>query len=339
MKIPFALITLVFTIQLHAQNNTQLPERKIPVTIQPLSELLVERQLRSLAQVVSQNHSTLSAQIPAQVQEVFADIGEVKKAGELLLQLDDVDYDLALQEAQSNLSSNQARTKQAELRLQRAKNLIKKSYIAEDDLLARETDLSVLKAERIRLKVLLQQANRNKNKTKVRAPFDGVILNRQAQKGSYVATGMALFDFVQTSDAQIEAQIPSHLSVSLNEANRFYFKSGEVQQDVTLIRLSPVIESGKRVQKARFQIPVSSIPIGTTGELIWEINDGLLPADLVVKRNGVLGVFIAENNKAQFKQLVNAQEGRPVVVKLPLDSLIIVGGRERLQDNSAIDPN
>jgi hypothetical protein len=66
------------------------------------------------------------------------------------------------------------------------------------------------------------------------------------------------------------------------------------------------------------------------------VEQGLLPANLVIRRNGELGVFVHRAGKAVFKPLPGAQEGRPVAVELPSGTEVIVRGRDRLQDGDAV---
>ena len=313
-----------------------LAQTGVPVTTQPLTEVLVERALSAPAEVVSANRASIAAEVSAVIAEIHADVGQSVEQGQPLLTLDAADYQLALDQARANLASNAARIKQAEIRLQRAKELSDKQYIAADDLLARETDVVVLKAERKALEVAVASAKRNMAKCAIEAPFNGVVTERAGQVGSFVAIGAPLVTFVETDQIEVDAEIPAHLADSLSQASELSFASDGRQWPVTVDRLSPVIEPGLRAQRARLQFTASAAPIGLSGELNWRIEGGLLPADLIVRRDGQSGVFVANNDIAQFILLSNAQEGRPVPVSLPADTTVIVGGRERLQDGDAI---
>jgi len=331
----FLLSTLMITRVVKAQ-DAKIQSAPVPVTVQLLSELLVERQLKAPAETISINHTQLSSELVGVVEKLHFDVGQSIAADEVLLELDPIDYELTFKQTQADLDSNAAKIEQAKLRLKRANDLSQSKFISADDLLARQTDLNVLNSQRLSLKIAVELAQRNINKTLVKAPFDGVVMNRYAQKGAYVSPGMVLIDFVQTTNPEVEANIPMHLASSLNLANQIVFDTGSKHYSINLVRLSPIIESGMRTQKARFSFVDQQAPIGASGELIWSISEGLLPADLVVSRNGALGVFSVVNDKARFIVLENAQEGRPVAIDLNKKTSIIVGGRERLQDGDRI---
>jgi hypothetical protein len=104
----------------------------------------------------------------------------------------------------------------------------------------------------------------------------------------------------------------------------------------TLIKLSPVVETQAAVQNARFSATEAAPLVGQTGQLVWYLTGRSLSADLVTKRAGQLGVFVAQNNQAKFIPLPDAQEGRPVAIETNPNWQVIVGGRERLQDGDPI---
>jgi hypothetical protein len=68
----------------------------------------------------------------------------------------------------------------------------------------------------------------------------------------------------------------------------------------------------------------------------WRVGSGQLPASLLSRRDGRLGVFLAREGRAHFEPLPAAQEGRPVPVDLPPEALVIVQGQDRLQDGDEL---
>ena len=315
------LLTLPLTALAQEESTTS-----VAVTVKPLSEVLIERRLTANAEVMAVNASQLSAELTAVVELIHVDVGDEVKQGDLLLSLDAIDYHLQLDQAKANTQAAQARLQQAELRLKRANELKLSQYISSDDLLGRETDVAVLRAELLQLKVAEQAASRLVKKTKILAPFDGAVINRQAQQGQLLVMGSPIMNLVQISDQQIYAKIPGHL-ISQNGS----------ETPVELIKLSPVIEQQTSMQTARFK-PLGEVLVGQTGQLVWYLPGQLLSADLVVKREGQLGVFVAKGQQAKFIPLPTAQEGRPVPINETQNwpGPVIIGGRERLQDGQAI---
>lgn len=328
---------LLFTLTLHftaVVSSQELPT--VPVTVKPLSEVLIERKLTANAQVKAKNSAQLAAEVTAVVKEIHVDVGQQVNKGDELISLDATDWRLQAEQATANKKAAQARLQQAQIRLDRAQELKTSQYISADDLLARETDVAVLKADLLRLKVAEKTALRQVKKTQIVAPFTGVVTARQAQVGQLLTAGSPVLNLVQLNDAEIHAKIPSHTVAQLSAANRFEFSDQNQTYPLELIQLTPVIESQAAVQSARFKTSTSAPTIGQTGQLVWYLTGRSLSADLITKRNGQLGVFIAQNNRAKFMPLSGAQEGRPADIAGQHSWQVIIGGRERLQDGQPI---
>jgi len=78
--------------------------------------------------------------------------------------------------------------------------------------------------------------------------------------------------------------------------------------------------------------------VGATGTVSWRNASELLPARLVERRGGSLGVFVLRDGSANFVALPAAAEGRAAPTGLALDTQIIVDGRTRLQDGDPVSP-
>ncbi|HET6565895.1 MAG TPA: efflux RND transporter periplasmic adaptor subunit [Xanthomonadales bacterium] len=308
----------------------------IPVSIQPLNEVLVDLQRSASAEVMSLNRATIAAEISGVIGEIHADVGSEVKAGDLLLEINPEDYRLALQQAEAGLATSKAQKAQADVRLQRARQLIEGKYLSADDLLARETEAQVANAQ-IRLQeAAVAIARRNLDKCRIVAPFSGAVSQRMAQTGSFVSPGTPLLVFAETDRIELDAEIPDEVADTLAQAQKIEFHSRNESWPLQLARLSPVIETEKRSRQARFHFTGSAPAVGRSGEVVWEVSQGLLPSNLVLQRQGKLGIFLAENGVARFHELPQAQEGRPVETDLPADTQVIVTGRERLQDGDPI---
>jgi RND family efflux transporter MFP subunit len=308
------------------------------VTFQPLEELLVPLERRAPAEVLPLNDALLSAEVPGVVEALHVEVGEAVAAGALLLQIEEDDYRLALAQAEASLASARARKSQAVVQLERARKLAGENYVSADELLNRETALAVAEADIQGAQVAIQVAQRNLEKCRVVAPFAGVVTARDAQLGAFVVNGSPLLRLVQTDRFELDAEVPSVAANSLPGASAFWFEAQGERWPLRLLRLSPVVERERRARRARFAFTGAAAPVGQSGELVWVQSRGVLPATLVSRRNGVLGVFLHDGGHAVFHPLPGAQEGRPTATDLPPGSEVIVTGRDRLQDGDPVVP-
>jgi RND family efflux transporter MFP subunit len=308
----------------------------VNVRVELLSEVLIDFERRAPAEVRALNDSTIAAEVSAVVLSVHADVGQAVKKGDLLLQLDSADYQLNLKQSQANLASSHARLNQATAKLKRAQQLDQSQYISADELLERETDVMVFDAQIQASEVAVSIALRNLEKCSLTAPFDGVVGKRMAQVGNFVKNGDPLIAVTQVDQFELDAEIPDGQADTMKNADSIRFESRGQSWPVMLLRLSPVIDSQTRPRQARFAFSNSAPAVGRSGELVWGVGNGMLPSNLISRRDGMLGVFLLDSGKARFEPLPGAQEGRPAYVKLSDSTRVITLGRERLQDGVAV---
>jgi RND family efflux transporter MFP subunit len=309
---------------------------EIPVTVQSLGDVLVAREYRAPASVITANRAVVTSQITALIDEVAADVGHEVGRGQLLVRLDQADTRLALAEAEAALAALDAQLLDASQRLRRAENLLERDFVSEDELNLRQTEVAVIEANRNRQLVAIRDARLALSRTEVVAPFDAAVVERQGQVGNLATPGSPLMTLVQTADREVDAEIDPRFAAQLETAADLRFVSEGREWPLEVARLSSVIETDTRKVRGRFRFPDESAPIGSGGEVVWNEPSGLIPVSLIVQRGNALGVFTVNDGRARFVAIPSAQEGRPVAVNLPVDTPIITSGHVRLQDGDAI---
>ncbi|MEM7081168.1 MAG: efflux RND transporter periplasmic adaptor subunit [Pseudomonadota bacterium] len=307
------------------------------VNVATLADVQVAQRQFAPADVIAANRAIVAAEVAANIDSVAAEVGQRVKKGDVLAQLDQRDYQLALEQAEAQLASTNAQIDQANLRLKRAQKLSGNQYISADDLLARETDVVVLTANRAANNVAIRIAKNNLDKTQIRAPFDSVVVARPAQVGSYVTPAAPMFELVQLDSAEVEARVASNLVAGIESATALRFERNGEFWPVRLLRVSPVVASESGAQIVRLAFAQQAAAVGSSGRFSWQDAGGLVPTDLLVKRNGELGVFIAEGDRARFYAVAGAQEGRPAAVGLDPSTTIVTVGRFKLQDGQLLN--
>lgn len=317
-------------------SGTVLAADPVPVTVQRLGDLLVDKELRAPATVISANRALVTSEVSALIKDVPVDVGDTVAKGETLVVLDDDNNRLMLTQAKARLAALKAQIAQAKHRLDKAEELLEKNFVSDDELLARQTDLAVLEANHEEQEVLIRIQDLALSRTTIKSPFDAAVVERQAQVGSYAMRGTVLMTIVQTDGREIDAEIDPRYAVALPAVSDLRFVSQGSEWRVQLARLSSVIEMDTRILRARFKFIEDPAPIGLTGELVWTEATGLVPVPLIVQRAGELGVFVANTDTAQFIAVPGAQEGRPTKVNLPPETRIVVTGHVRLQDGDSL---
>ena len=308
----------------------------IPVAVERLGDLLVDRELRAPGVVISANRAVVTSQVSALISEVAKDVGDQVSKGELLIRLDDANARNSLAQAQALLAAIDAQIVEGKSRVVKAEELLERDFISDEELIARQSNLAVLQANRQGQQVAVGVAQLELERTRIKAPFNAAVVARQAQVGSYAQTGTPLITLVQTDDIEIDVELDPRYSVYIPQASDLRFSSQGKEWPVKLVRLSNVIDIASRIVHARFEFVEDSAPVGTSGQLVWNESSGLVPVAFVIQRGDQFGVFVAENDQARFVAIPDAQEGRPAPISLPADTLIVSRGHVRLQDGDAL---
>lgn len=310
--------------------------QSLTVTAQPVARLAIVDAQSAPAEVVPANRTIVASEVTARIARIAVDVGASVDKGDLLVQLDDTDYVLALRQVEANIAALQAQIDQAQIQLQRTQSLAARQFASEDDVLERTTALTVLKRNIDVQRVAADIAKTNVKRTRVVAPFAGEIELRTAQEGAYATTGSPLLTITQTSGREISAELHPPFVAALATAPVAQFESAGQTYAAKVLRIAQVVNPDSRLQTVRLEFTGTAATVGTTGSLKWAGSGGLVPAHLVVQRDGRLGLFVVNGAQARFHVLPGASEGRAVAHDLAADALIIVEGRTRLQDGDAV---
>jgi RND family efflux transporter MFP subunit len=333
MRIPrlIVLVAASWSFAVPAQSPTKpiLDAPSPAIDTRPLRELAIYPERSAPAQSLPANESKLSAEVSARILALPYDVGQTVRKGDVVARLDKRDFELALAKAKASMAAVQARIAQAESQLERARALEKQNFISAEAVIQRETELAVQRAELAVQRANLATAERELEKTTLRAPFDAIVKQRHAGVGELASPGAVLLTLIDRSRPEVSAQVQLKDARSLRDADRAVFIA-DVEYPVKLTRVSPAVDRESRTVETRLAFLERVAAPGTSGRLVWRDTRPHLPAEYVVRRKGDLGVFVMSGGKPEFVVLPDAQEGRPVPVEFPVDAQIVTQGRNTL---------
>ncbi|MBW2323874.1 MAG: efflux RND transporter periplasmic adaptor subunit [Deltaproteobacteria bacterium] len=114
---------------------TQVKKQVLPVVVEAVGRLHPNRQV------------TVTAQLPGMIAGYKAEQGDLVKAGQLLITIDPVDYELAYEEAKANLLAVQAGLYAASNAFERAKKLLPRKVISTDNFEKAEAEFKSAQAQ------------------------------------------------------------------------------------------------------------------------------------------------------------------------------------------------
>lgn len=188
--------------------------------------------LNASGYVTPRRRATVAAKITARVVDVYVDEGMTVKEGQLLARLDDSDAQRRLVAARAARDATAAAIEtlrvnlaNAERELRRQKTLEAKGFSTAQELDTARTAVASLRAqidetrEQVRAAdAQIAVAQQDVDNCTVRAPFAGVVVSKDAQRGEMVSPISAGGGFTRTGIATIVDMNSLEIEVDVNEA-------------------------------------------------------------------------------------------------------------------------
>ncbi len=188
--------------------------------------------LNASGYVVARRQATVSSKVTGKVDEVLIEEGMQVKEGQLLASLDDTSTQPLYALAQSQLEAARNKLKEVEVRLQEAQRNLRRTQQLRQDKLISELELDQAQSEAaalaarlaaLRSDVQVAQGTvrvrvQDLDDLRIRAPFDGVVISKDAQPGEIVSPISAGGGFTRTGIATIVDMASREIEVDVNEA-------------------------------------------------------------------------------------------------------------------------
>ena len=355
----FILLSLLFT-----QNNIALSQGATSVEVDKVILESLNQTIPVIGRVISLKEANVPAAVIGKIENVFVEVGDKVKKGQILASIDTERYLWLAEIATANVNATKAEIKSAKaetninlIELKRMEDLRESSAfnVAKYERL-QSLHISLIAKEEIveaKLNSVLQEeklAKLNLKRATVKAPFDGIIELKMIELGEAVGLGFTLFKLVSDSLLEIEADVPSNRARILEINNNIKISTTDMISFNSKLRALGVREnSNTRTIPIHLTFNKGKISrnlfVGENVNIFIPIGPGLkaptVHKDAILKREGMSLVYVVEEEKAIIKPLKlgdgvgnrfivlgGIQEGDTVVIK----------GNERLRPGQKVKP-
>ncbi|WP_269540618.1 efflux RND transporter periplasmic adaptor subunit [Cerasicoccus fimbriatus] len=186
------------------------------VKVRPLERTNEQIVVSAMGSVIPQRSISLTAQVNGEVLELGPDFAEGNHLakGDFILKIDDRDYQTALASAQATLdlelsdmaieSGNQTIAKREWELIQEASEIAG----VDSSLALRQPQLKSAEAEVAMARASLEQAEINLQRTRIVAPFNAIVLEKNVDIGSYVSTQTTVASLAGIDTYWVRAAVP-----------------------------------------------------------------------------------------------------------------------------------
>ena len=186
------------------------------------------------------------------------EVGTLVKRGQVLMQLDPLDLQLAQSQAKAAVSATESTLALAKADLDRYRELRQKNFVSQALLDAKEAAYKSAVASHEQANAGLKvQANQSSYST-LYADADGVITAVQAEVGQVVAAGTPVVKLARTAEKEVRVSIPEDQIEVLRQVTDLAVKTwanSNVAISGRLRELSPIADPATRTYTAKISLP------------------------------------------------------------------------------------
>ena len=214
--------------------------------------------------VVARTKASVSAKIAGRLEFLGVTEGSVVSEGDVMARIESADYEARLRAASAEVKRVEAELAQAERDLERAASLRQREVYSDLEYENAQTQVDVSLAQLNAARAQESVARVNLENTRVRAPFNGTVLRKDAEVGEFVAPSSAGGGLTRTAIVTMADLATLEVEVDVNEAYIAQIESDQPSR-ITLDaypdtsfsgRVRQVVPTADR-EKATVQVKVS----------------------------------------------------------------------------------
>jgi RND family efflux transporter MFP subunit len=302
------------------------------------------------------DQTTVSVKVPGRLNAISVDLGSVVSRGQIIAQLGPEDYRLRVQQSEASLAQARARLglnpegtddrvdpeqtatvrqaravlDEARFNRDRSARLVEQGIIAKAEFDSANATFKVAEGRyqdayeeiRNRQGLLAQRrselalARQQLKDTSVVAPLDGIVQEKRASVGEFLAAGAPVVTIVKMDPLRLRAEIPERESRSIQSGQSVRVT---VEGDTTvyigrIMRLSPVIAEQNRMLMVEADVRNNGkLRPGSFAHAEIVTNDAKMavtvPNNAIVTFAGIEKVIVVQNGKALEKPITTGRRG------------------------------
>jgi multidrug efflux pump subunit AcrA (membrane-fusion protein) len=314
----------------------------------------MERAISVTGTLAAYDEATVSAKVAGRVRSLAVDLGSAVRKGQVIAQLEQQDYTLRLKQAEAALAQararvglspdgtddqvvpentstvrqEKARLEEATLKRARNQTLLAQGIISRAQFDTSEAEYKValnqyqdaIEEVRNRQALVVQRrseleiARQQLKDTTIAAPFDGMVKQRTANQGEYLAPGAPVVTIVRNDPLRLRVEVPERESRSVRQGQqvRVSVEGDSNAYTGQIVRISPTITAENRVLIVEAEVRNNGAlrPGSFARADIVTDDSGLalaVPTNAVVTFAGIEKVIMVQEGKAVEKPITTGR--------------------------------
>ena len=293
--------------------------------------------------VVSRSDARLAAEVTGRLIEV-ADVGTFANSGDVVAKIEDTIILLRKEELSAEVQRAEARLKYLESEESRYVKLAESNLAAVTKLEETRSDRDVSRGDLKVAKSRLAQAADQLARTAIRAPFNGIVVERLLMPGERVEVGENVVRMVNPQYLEVIARAPLEYYSFVKPGQELAIRTGNVLASGTVRSVVAVGSENTHLFELRLDIEGNSFPVGQTLRIsvpTSNVREALVvPRDALVLRPGGISLFVVDGDQKAKQVTVTTGIGSgdqiEVIGDLSDGDSVIIRGNERLRSGQSV---
>jgi len=289
--------------------------------------------------------SNLAAEVEGVVDQVFFEEGYRVKKGEPLVSLESNILDTVISGTQADYELVLVELEQAKKELKRREPLYEEGSVSESSYDEYFFKSKMLQSRAMSIKASMDRLMLEKKKKKIRAPFDSIVIKKNAEIGEWVKEGGMIAVVADDSIVDIVVNVPAGMLKYLEAGKKLTVKSDSEKFTGEFFSFVPKGDVATRTfdVKIRLQNTKGLIEGMEARALVpsSEKREGLkVPRDAVIDQYGQNVIWLAKDSTAKMVPVqIIGYDGMFVGVSgagLADGDMVVVKGNERLREGQPV---
>ena len=292
--------------------------------------------------VISRNRARVAAEVEGRLEWV-AEVGATVAEGEVVARLDDALLRQSLVENEAAVGRASARLTYLDAQVERLEKLVTQNTATrsrlEEAVAERDISRSELRAARARVALTAERLER----TRIKAPFGGVVTERVLQSGEWAESGKAVVRIVDAGALEVQTWIPVAALAFVAEGSELVLQASPGRSSARVRTIVPVGDNRSRLYDLRLAVEDRSWPVGQDVRVAIPTAAAravvAIPRDALVLRRGGAAVYRVDANGLADRVAVTPGIAQDELIEVdgiaPGDRVVIRGG-ERLRPGQPV---
>jgi RND family efflux transporter MFP subunit len=346
LAVPLAVAGVLAALPLAAQPG----QGPVPVGVTAARSHEMQRSVRLSGNVEARRSSVVASEVEGLVVTLAAREGDFVRRGQTLVELRRRPQELRLEARQAALAEAEARLQLARHTLERSKELFTSEVISRQTLDDAVSELAAWQGRVESLKAEIAQVEDDLERSAVRAPFSGVVVEEHTQVGEWIATGGPVVEMLDVEELEVVLEVPERYFADLRPGTSGRVSFEALPGLVLTGEIGAVIPRADRQArtfpvKVRFPNREHRVAVGMLAQVelpVGEVSPAtVVPKDAVVRRGPQELVYrVTGGGTVETVEVrTGSGDGAWIAVEGPVEpgDRVVTRGNERLRPGQTVE--